>query len=187
VLMREMPLSKHRWRPEGCPASATIYYLSSRRRVCEPQVIEIDQAVAERTGIDAAHYWPGNGAAFELCRQHTLPHHGGWFFHAMFGAKDVPMTHLRRAKLGDLARVATALPNKLQCKLNLSRGSRCRSERTGAKNRRQIRIEQTNVRGVGRTEVCMVQDIKELGSELHVEIFREPMYAIVLVKRLVQV
>jgi hypothetical protein len=33
----------------------------------------------------------------------------------------------------------------------------------------------------------MVQDIKELGSELHVEIFREPMYAIVLVKRLVQV
>src|SRR5579872_3035433 len=80
------------------------------------------------------------------------------------------------------------LPTQLQRELDLPRGCRRRREQAGGSGRSSRGIKYVRViRHDWYGEVRVVQDIKELRPELHVEVFRNPFHMIVFKHREVQV
>ena len=80
--------------------------------------------------------------------------------------------------------MGTRLPNQLQSKLNLPRGCCGRSQQARNPGRLSIGIEDVCVVGRHRhSKVRPIENVKELGSELHVKILRNRFDVAVLENR----
>ena len=87
----------------------------------------------------------------------------------------------------DSALATRSLPYKFQCKLNLPRRIRGRSQYSRASYRLSRGIEDGTIVRCWRQEVGMIQNVEELGPELYVETFRNPPDSVVLENREIQV